>query len=89
MQRQHGAARQSGAGIMEELVRLVESALFPGAESPAQAPAASGLPDFEVGHNSRRTVKDRWQLGPYPSSIGALVMPASIFNCSDLLRATR
>ena len=57
MQRQHGMARQSGAGIMEELARLVETALFPGAESPAQAPAASGLPDFEVSRTPRMMVE--------------------------------
>ena len=60
-------ARQSGAGIMEELARLVESALFPGAESPAQAPAASGMPDFGVGRTPRKMVERRWQLGPPPT----------------------
>ena len=57
MQRQHGVAKQSGAGIMEELARLVESALFPGAESPVQAPAASGLPDFEVGCTAHKMLE--------------------------------
>lgn len=51
MQRQRTAG-SSGAGIIEELARLVESALFPVAEAPgpapAQAPAAPSLPDLEV-----------------------------------------
>ena len=88
MQRQHGAAGQSGAGIMEELARLVESALFPGAELPAQAPAAMGMPDFEVGCALRKMVKRRWQLGTNPPSMCSLVMPASTFTCNDLFGPT-
>ena len=84
-------ARQSGAGIMEELARLVESALFPGAESPAQAPAASGMPDFEVGCTLCKMVERRWQLG-LPSTLtrlpGHAKSPSQRYSCSDLFGAT-
>jgi len=55
MQRQHMADQpEAGYGIMDELARLVESALFPDAMAPALAPGAAaapaiaGMPSIEV-----------------------------------------